>query len=99
MTMSNAKAHFERTTFETPRASEYFTLEGLSKQTGQGWTYFPEVVIKELADNALDACEAADVRPEISVKVDERGITVSDNGPGLTTETVRKILNFNTRTS
>ena len=44
--------------------------------------------IKEAVDNSLDACEEADILPEIFVKVDkleddECNIIVEDNGPGI----------------
>lgn len=44
--------------------------------------------VKEAVDNSLDACEEAELLPEISVKIerledDEYRITVEDNGPGI----------------
>ena len=44
--------------------------------------------IKEAVDNSLDACEEADILPEIYVKIDkleddECNIIVEDNGPGI----------------
>ncbi len=54
-------------------------------------------VIHEYVTNNLDACEEANILPDIDVKIDELGpeyyeITVKDNGPGLTRETVGKAL-------
>ena len=46
------------------------------------------VIVKELVDNALDACEEAGIAPEIDIRVDAAGITVADNGPGLPAETI-----------
>ncbi len=93
----------ERTTFETSRAAEYFDARELQAQTGQPTSNFAAVVLKELADNALDACEAAGVAPEVSIEVQYEGdlirLAILDNGPGIPPETVRKVLNFNTRTS
>jgi DNA topoisomerase VI subunit B len=94
----------ERTIFETSRAAEYFSADELLKQTGvQSSRRFGDVVVKELADNALDAAEAAGVTPHVEVDCRERAglveISVSDNGPGIAPTNVRKILNFTTRTS
>src|SRR5215212_3232031 len=93
----------ERTTFETSRAAEYFDKAGLSKQTGQVPSRFAEVVIKELADNALDAAEYARVAPEVEISAQEKGsaliLSVADNGPGIPPKTVQMMLDFNTRTS
>jgi DNA topoisomerase VI subunit B len=82
----------ERTTFETSRDAEYFSLSGLTKQTGQRPDRFAEVVIKELADNALDAAEYARVAPEVKISAMRRStllaLSVSDNGLGIEPEVV-----------
>ena len=57
----------ERTVFETSRLLEYFTERELRYQTGRPPTEWPVVIVKELVDNALDACEDAGVTPEITV--------------------------------
>jgi DNA topoisomerase VI subunit B len=93
----------ERTTFEVSRASEYFDARQLSTLTGVSQTEFASVCLKELVDNALDACETAGVAPEIGVEV-EMGdetirMTVSDNGPGIPPEVVHKILDYSIRVS
>ena len=54
-------------------------------------------VIHEYVTNSLDACEEANILPDIEVKIDELGpeyyeVTVKDNGPGLTEKTVGKAL-------
>ena len=54
-------------------------------------------IIHEYTTNSLDACEEANILPDIDVKIDEIGseyyeVTVKDNGPGLTEETVGKAL-------
>ena len=61
----------------------------------------PTVILKELADNALDECEEAQIVPEIAIEVStERGeIVVTDNGRGLPAETVRDILDYSYRVS
>jgi DNA topoisomerase VI subunit B len=93
----------ERTTFETSRASEYFDARELQTQTGQRRENFPHVVLKELVDNALDACETAGVAPraDIQTRASQETIelTILDNGPGIQPDLVGKVLNFDTRTS
>ena len=54
---------------------------------------------KELVDNALDACEEAGTPPQIQVAVDEHGIVVGDNGPGISPETVVRFADLATRQS
>jgi Histidine kinase-, DNA gyrase B-, and HSP90-like ATPase len=93
----------ERTIFETSRAAEYFNVRELQAQTGQPRERFAAVALKELADNGIEAAEAAGIAPVLSIEITgEDGllrITVEDNGPGIAPETVRRILNFQTRTS
>ena len=93
----------ERTTFEISRTSEYFSLTELQAMTGQPMEHFASVIVKEVLDNSLDACESAPVRPEIQLAVcrgeDKLSITIEDNGPGIPAETVQRILAFQTRTS
>src|SRR5690242_18309423 len=94
---------FQRTMFEISRAAEYFDAKELQAQTGQTADQFASVVVKELVDNGLDACETAGVAPEIRIEVTRTGdrlqIAVSDNGSGIEPATVQRILNFETRTS
>ena len=107
-------SELKRTTFETSRAAEYFDARQLSALTGVAQNEFASVVLKELVDNALDAAETHGVAPEVGVKVEAEEarysdgssrddgllrITVADNGTGIPPETVRKVLNFETRTS
>ena len=96
-------AVLERTIFETSRASEYFDAGELQAQTGQARDRFAAVILKELVDNALDACETAGLAPCITIDVTEAAgalqIAVADNGIGISAETVERITNFQTRTS
>ena len=96
-----AKLH--RRTFTVGRDAEYFAAKELESQTGQGRAAFAAVVLKELVDNALDAAETAERTPEIALDVDDDGddlrLTVADNGPGMATETLSRILDFSIRTS
>ena len=62
---------------------DFFSEKELVTQTGHEVSEWPLVAVKELVDNALDACEEADIAPVICVTADAAGIAVSDNGPGL----------------
>jgi DNA topoisomerase VI subunit B len=74
--------------------------------TGQPVGQFASVVLKELLDNGLDACEGSHhsgLAPEVVVGIDEArmfedgavGITVKDNASGIPPETVHGALDFN----
>jgi DNA topoisomerase VI subunit B len=91
----------KRHTFVTSRLLEFTSEKELALQTGQPAALWPLVVLKELPDNALDACEEAGVAPRLTIAIDSaKGtITVADNGPGIPPETVASILDFTTRTS
>jgi DNA topoisomerase VI subunit B len=78
---------------------DFCSAKELVAQTGHEPGDWPLVIVKELVDNALDACEEARTAPKIAVSVDESGITVSDNGPGLPSDVVGDILDFNVRVS
>ncbi len=54
-------------------------------------------IVHEYVTNSLDACEESKILPDIEVQLKELGdeyyeVTVKDNGPGLTKETVGKAL-------
>lgn len=89
----------ERVTFKTSREMDFFSEKELVTQTGHEITDWPLVIVKELIDNALDACEEADVAPVIHVTADACGIGVRDNGPGLPDETLKGALDFTVRAS
>ena len=57
------------------------------------------VLVKELIDNALDACEATGAPPIITVKLEADAITVADNGPGLPANIIEKSLDYAIRIS
>jgi DNA topoisomerase VI subunit B len=88
-----------RTTFTTSRLLDFFSEKELTAQTGHAKSQWPIVVLKELVDNALDACEEANVPPEIEIVVDDTGITVIDNGPGIPAATVASVLDYSVRVS
>ncbi len=99
MTTATQPSRLKRTTFRTSRLLDFCSHKELVAQTGHEPESWPLVALKELLDNALDACEEAGVAPEITVKVDAEGITVADNGPGIPAETVEGVLDFSIRVS
>jgi DNA topoisomerase VI subunit B len=96
---TRAAARLNRTTLRTSRLLDFCSEKDLATQTGHPRRDWPLVIAKELIDNALDACEEAGIPPEITVRVDDRGITVADNGPGIPPETVAGVLDFAVRVS
>ena len=96
------EATLNRQTFTVSRESEFFNERSLTVQIGFPTAYWLQVIVKELLDNSLDACEEAGILPEIilSVEGDKRDIiTVQDNGNGMSAEVVTKILDFTSTTS
>lgn len=94
----------ERTMFEASRAGEYFDARQLSALAGVPQNEVASVCLKELIDNSLDACETAQVAPEVGVEVARDGdavlrLSVSDNGPSIPPEVVRKVLDYSIRVS
>jgi len=92
-----------RTTFETSRLLDFCSEKELTAQTGHDPEEWPLVILKELTDNALDACEEANkgagVAPEIDITVDGGGITLADNGFGIPASTVQSLLDYSIRVS
>jgi DNA topoisomerase VI subunit B len=78
---------------------EFFTETELAMQIGHGPSLWPAAILKELIDNALDACEKAGAVPSIQVRISDDVLEVRDNGPGLPTETLRDSLNYDLRVS
>ena len=90
----------ERVTFTVSRELEYFTESELTTQTGYSKdVWWPDVLVKELVDNSLDACEQAGLRPLIQIRFGDNSLDVSDNGPGIQPDVIRRILDYSTRTS
>jgi len=92
-------SQLERATFTTSRLLDFFSEKELTAQTGHAPAQWPVVILKELADNALDACEEAGIAPVIEVTVNRDGITVTDSGPGIPLETVAGVLDYSVRVS
>src|SRR5271166_6124053 len=83
-----------RVAFRVSRLMEFCTKRELQNQTGHGIQEWPLVVLKELVDNALDACEEAEIAPVISIAVEPGSIIIQDNGNGIAADTVKSILDY-----
>jgi hypothetical protein len=91
----------ERVAFKTSRLAEFVGQQELTAQTGHAPQDWPLVITKELTDNALDACEEAEIAAEITIEVStESGeIVIADNGPGLPPKTIEGVLDYTVRVS
>lgn len=78
---------------------DFLSQKELVAQTGHEAGDWPPVVLKELVDNGIDACEEAGVAPSMDVLVSENAITVTDNGPGMPEAVIQDIGNFDVRVS
>jgi hypothetical protein len=94
----------QRVAFETSRLMEFCTKRELSNQTGHVPDDWPRVILKELIDNSLDACEEASITPVITVSVNSQEgagtvFVVEDNGPGVPASTIAGVLDYTIRVS
>jgi hypothetical protein len=87
-------------TFSTPRDLEFASPGELAKRMGAPRALWLRAALKELIDNALDACEEAGFVPDIMVEIAAAGrVTVRDNGPGIPPEVVELLCQRDLRTS
>jgi len=96
---NNGAPRLKRETFATSRLLEFCSQKELVLQTGHPVEQWSLVILKELVDNAIDACEESGVAPEIKVEVRSGTITIADNGPGIAASTVKSLLDFSVRVS
>jgi DNA topoisomerase VI subunit B len=93
----------DRVTTVVSRLMEFCSEKELSIQTGHPIEDWPLVIFKELPDNALDACEEAEVAPVIKIRVtsgkEGTKIVIEDNGPGVPAATLRGITDYGVRAS
>ena len=89
----------QREVYRTSRLLDFASRRELTAQIGHQPQQWPQVAVKELIDNALDACEEAGVAPRIEVEIDGDGIRLVDNGPGIAADVVKDILDFSIRVS
>jgi DNA topoisomerase VI subunit B len=84
---------------------EFCTEKELVAQTGHESYQWPLVIIKELVDNGIDACEESGVAPVIKVMITTgksgkpTRIIVEDNGPGIPPNTITGIIDYSIRVS
>jgi signal transduction histidine kinase len=88
-----------RTVLSFSRDLEFATETELAKRMGVPRADWLRAVLKEVVDNALDACEEAGVDPEITVTIDGLRLTVADNGPGMSPELIERLCERSERTS
>jgi hypothetical protein len=94
-----AQKKLTRVPFTVSRLMEFCNRQELVNQTGHDVLEWPLVILKELVDNALDACEEAGIAPVISVVVKRGSIVVEDNGPGIPAKTIDGVLDYSVRVS
>jgi DNA topoisomerase VI subunit B len=94
-----AQPKLTRVPFTVSRLMEFCTRRELVNQTGHDIYEWPLVVLKELVDNALDACEETEIASVISIAVEGHSIIVKDNGPGIPATTIDSVLDYSIRVS
>jgi hypothetical protein len=98
-TKAKPESKLTRVAFRVSRLMEFCTQRELQNQTGHAVYDWPLVVLKELMDNALDACEEAEIAPVIEITVGDGSIIIQDNGGGIATDTIKSILDYSIRVS
>ena len=93
------RTKIERTAFSTSRVLDFLSEKDLAAQCGHGAEDWILVLVKELLDNALDACEEQGLAPEIKITIDNDSVTVGDNGAGISPELVEPLLDFSIKVS
>jgi DNA topoisomerase VI subunit B len=88
-----------RQVVKTSRLTEFCSRKELTNQTGHSSQEWPLVLLKELVDNSIDACEEAGIAPHVEIEVSDQAISITDNGPGISPETVADILDYSVRVS
>ncbi len=90
-----------RTAFTTSRLLEFTSVEELTKLVGVSTELWPAVFAKEGIDNAADACEDAEIAPQIDIAVStsKNTISIDDNGPGIAADVMAQLLDYTKKTS
>jgi hypothetical protein len=97
--IKSANHKLTRVPFTVSRLMEFCTRRELTNQLGHDLYEWPLVVLKELIDNAVDACEEAEIAPAVSVTVKGSSIIVEDNGPGIPAKTIDGVIDYGIRVS
>jgi DNA topoisomerase VI subunit B len=98
-TAGKPKHKLIRVAFTVSRLMEFCSKRELENQTSHSFWEWPLVVLKELFDNALDACEEFEVAPIIEVVVRPGFIAINDNAGGIAAATITSILDYTIRVS
>ena len=88
-----------REVFRTSRLLDFASERELTAQIGHPPGQWARVAVKELVDNAIDACEEHAIAPVVGVRITPSLIEVRDNGPGMAEDVVADILDFAVRVS
>ena len=97
--IKSARRKLTRVPFTVSRLMEFCTRRELVNQIGHDLYEWPLVVLKELVDNAIDACEDAEIAPAVSVTVKGSSIIVQDNARGIPAKTIDGVLDYSVRVS
>jgi DNA topoisomerase VI subunit B len=92
-------ATLDRPVFKLSRVNEYFTEKELVIQFGYDREEWPIVLVKELIDNSLDACEKSRTSPRIEVELTSDSVSIQDNGDGLPVQALLGSLDYTIRAS
>lgn len=88
-----------RSTFQTSRLLEFFSEKELQMQIDFPKEQWPIALLKELIDNALDACETAGMLPDIAITLEPEALSIRDHDPGLPVATIARSLDDLVRVS
>jgi DNA topoisomerase VI subunit B len=77
--------------FERPDAALYTSLATLPQKAGVAAERLARLVCKELADNALDAADAAGKPGAVEIRIANGNLIVADQGPGIVNATPEQL--------
>jgi hypothetical protein len=81
------------------RGTDWLSERGLTKLSGAEPKYWPDLLLKEIVDDALDAAEGVRRPPIVSVTVERDALVVEDTGPGIEERIIRDIADPNVYSS